>query len=235
MSILIVVAHPDDEALGAGGLATQLNEAGIAVTACILCGSAGARRGRPEVERLHRDTARASEILGMAEPILGDFPNIELNTVPHLSLVRFVEDAIERTGATSLVTHHPSDLNDDHGHTARACLAASRLFQRKGGIAPLDSIYLMEVPSSTDWAFPENGAAFSPDVYLALSEAQLERKLAALAAYEGVMRPAPHSRSTEVITSLARCRGAQAGTMFAEAFQTVFRCASGRSLVGGRD
>ena len=87
MSVLIVVAHPDDEVLGCGATAALLAARGRSVRSCILSGQAGARRERPELEELHADMHRAQEVLGMGEPVLGDFPNIKLNTVAPLELV----------------------------------------------------------------------------------------------------------------------------------------------------
>ena len=80
----------------------------------------------------------------------------------------------------------------------------------------------MEVPSSTDWAFPGSGPTFHPNSFFELDETNLERKLEALACYRGVMRAMPHPRSVEVVRGLAAVRGGQAGMIFAEAFQSVF-------------
>ena len=51
----------------------------------------------------------------------------------------------------------------------------------------------------------------------------MEAKLEALAEYQGVMRPYPHPRSPEAIRGLAAYRGSQAGLVYAEAFESVFR------------
>jgi len=220
LSVLIVVAHPDDEVLGCGVAGTALAAEGHVVRACMLSGDAGARSGRPEVAELRADIARAQQQLGFGEPILGSFPNIRFNTVPHLELVQFIEKAIADTGAQIVFTHHPQDLNDDHVHTARACMAAARLFQRKPGLAPLRRLYFMEVLSSTDWAL-DPGAQFRPDTFVEAGP-WLERKLAALRCYRGVMRPFPHPRSEEIVRGLAAYRGGQCGLQHAEAFQTAF-------------
>ena len=86
-SLLIVVAHPDDEVLGAGGTAAVYSQRGVTVRSCILSAQADARTRRPASQELAADIDQAAEILGMQEPILGDFPNIQLNSVPHLDLV----------------------------------------------------------------------------------------------------------------------------------------------------
>lgn len=222
LSILIVVAHPDDEVLGCGGLASKLARAGEKVTSCILSGTVEARQHRPELEHLHANVREAQAILGLSDPVLGPFPNIAFNTVPHLELVQFIERVLRQLGVTRIYTHHPGDLNDDHRHASLACQAAARLFQRDASVPPLERLSYMEVLSSTDWAFPGGGAAFSPTSYVELGEDLLTRKLRALAAYQGIMRPFPHPRSEEILRALAAYRGGQAGMKYAEAFQVVF-------------
>jgi LmbE family N-acetylglucosaminyl deacetylase len=50
-------------------------------------------------------------------------------------------------------------------------------------------------------------------------ETTLDRKLQALQAYAGEMRPFPHTRSVVALEHLARWRGATVGCAAAEAFE----------------
>ncbi|HVE62584.1 MAG TPA: PIG-L deacetylase family protein [Mycobacteriales bacterium] len=218
---LVVVAHPDDEVLGCGGTIAAMVEGGFDVTSCILSGEVEARVGRPADGELRADTLAAAECLGMQPPILGSFPNIAMNSVPHIDLVRFIEAALLETRATQVFAVHPGDLNDDHRQVSLACMAAARLSQRREGAPRLRGLHLMEIPSATDWAFAGAGPRFDPTSFVELGPDLLARKLEALQRYRGVMRPFPHPRSEEVVTGLAACRGAQAGMRYAEAFQTI--------------
>lgn len=221
MSVLIVIAHPDDEVLGCGGTAAALVEQNFDVRTCVFSGTADARQRRPEIAELIANTNHAQQILGLQTPILGDFPNIRFNTIPHLELVQFVEAAILETGADTIFTHHPNDLNDDHKHVSAACQAAARLFQRRDNVKPLRALYFMEILSSTDWSFP-SGAEFRADTFFEIGAQNLDKKIEALRAYKDVMREFPHSRSEEIVRGLAAYRGGQAGMRYAEAFQTAF-------------
>tara|TARA_R110002074_G_scaffold254292_2_gene426320 strand:+ start:1821 stop:2504 length:684 start_codon:yes stop_codon:yes gene_type:complete len=224
MSIyLTVTAHPDDEVLGFGASSYVLSKQGHTIYNCILSGNVDARQFRPELEELERDTLKAQEIIGAEAPILGSFPNIKFNTVPHLELVQFIEKIIEETQPDYIFTHHPSDLNDDHLCVSRACQAASRLFQRRKGVKQLKGLYFMEIPSSTDWAFPTNVDPFTPNTFIEVGLEGVNKKIESLNAYTGVMRSYPHPRSNEVLTGLAALRGGQAGVEYAEAFQSVFQ------------
>ena len=151
---LIVVAHPDDEILGFGGTGAKLVKKGEIVQPIILSGNVQARSKRPKDNELLKNIIEANQYLGFNKPVLGDFPNIRMNNVDHIDLVNFIEHQIIKFQPNRIFTHHPGDLNDDHVHTAMACLPASRLFQRKKGIKPLNALYFMEILSSTDWSFP---------------------------------------------------------------------------------
>lgn len=218
MSVLIVVAHPDDEALIAGASIARWTAEGVDVTAAILSSSAQARSHRPDDDLLNEDIEAARTALGMRPPILGDFPNIAMNTVPHLHLVQFVERAMQKTRADVLVTHHAGDINDDHHQTSRACQAAARLYQRRG-TGRLRALLYGEVLSSTDWALKSHNAPFEPTAFIEVDATHLSAKVTALNAYRDVMRAHPHPRSEESLEALALLRGAQAGMHRSEAFE----------------
>jgi LmbE family N-acetylglucosaminyl deacetylase len=222
MIILTVTAHPDDEVLGFGGTSYVLSQKGDTIYNCILSGNVEARRYKPADEVLLNDTKNAQEIIGAQPPILGPFPNIKFNTVPHLELVQFIERQIEELEPDYVFTHHPYDLNNDHYHASKACQAAVRLSQRKP-VKPVKGLCFMEIPSSTDWSFPVDGQTFQPNTFIEIGLTGVQKKIEALSAYEGVMRPYPHPRSEEVLTGLAAYRGGQAGVRYAEAFQLVYQ------------
>lgn len=223
MNYLVVVAHPDDEVLGAGATLYKLAKEGHKVNVCILSGTVKARENRPKIKELKENIVSSSKILGIKKVMIGDFPNIEFNTVPHLQLVKMIENIITSTQAEIVITHHPSDLNNDHLHTSLACQTAVRLFQRKNDIIPVKELLFMEVPSSTDWGLNRAMNPFNPNTFMEVGEEGVIKKLEALAQYVGVMQEYPHPRSEEAIKGLAAYRGSQSGMDYAEAFECAFR------------
>ncbi len=221
MKYLLVAAHPDDEVLGAGATIHKLITTGHEVAVCFMANHAAARAHRSD--SLEADQKTALDLLGVSAMYTGDFPNIRMNTVPHLELVQFIEKSIENFGADAIITHHPSDINNDHRMTSDAAQAASRLFQRRQHIPCLKVFMYMEVLSSTEWSFDPSATRFIPNTFVEIGREGVELKLKALEAYKGVMRPYPHPRSREAVTGLAAYRGAQAGCSYAEAFECVFR------------
>lgn len=221
MKYLVVVAHPDDEVLGAGATVNKLINNGNKVAVAIMVGRAAARANISET--LSEDEANAMGILGVEKVYHADFPNIKMNTVPHLEIVQFLEFCIKDWQAEAIITHHPSDTNIDHQETSNAVNAACRLFQRTNDVPKLRELLFMEVPSSTEWSLNTSENRFMPNLFVEIREAGLKIKLEALAAYKGVMRPFPHPRSEKAIKGLAAYRGVQAGCDYAEAFESVFR------------
>jgi LmbE family N-acetylglucosaminyl deacetylase len=221
MNYLFVVAHPDDEVLGAGATIHKLIKDGNRVAICTMANHAAARANISDT--LASDQNSAMSILGVTNVYHGDFPNIKMNTEPHLNLVQFIESCIEDFNAESIFTHHPSDTNNDHVMTSYAAQAASRLFQRKSGIVPLKEFIYMEVPSSTEWSLDSSSNRFTPNLFVEIGKDGVNLKIKALSAYKGVMRSYPHPRSSEALEGLAAYRGVQAGCNYAEAFECVFR------------
>lgn len=223
MKYLLVVAHPDDEVLGAGASMWKWSQGGQCVEVAIMCTEAKARAFRPEDSELADDTYAALKSVGVSKKYEATFPNIEMNTVPHLKLVQFIESVIMESEPDVVITHHPSDTNNDHMQTSMACQEAVRLFQRRPEVKRIQEFWYMEVPSCTEWKINNAFLSFNPNCYVEVGKEGVEVKLKALSMYRGVMRPYPHPRSSEYIIGLAAMRGGQWGCNYAEAFEVVLR------------
>ena len=219
----MVVAHPDDEVLGAGASIYKWTRKGDVVDVCIMCTEAKARAFRPDDKELDDDTHAALSYIGVNKEYEGSFPNIEINTVPHLKLVQFIEKAIVESQPDIVITHHPADTNNDHLQTSMACQEAIRLFQRRPEVTPLKEFWYMEVPSCTEWALNTAMNRFQANMWVEVNKEGIDAKVKALSMYRGVMRPYPHPRSEETLYGLAAYRGSQSGCYYAEAFELVLR------------
>ena len=127
---IIVVAHPDDEILGFGGSGSILIEKGEIVQPIILCGEVLERSNRPESMQLLHDMKKANKMLGFNTPILGSFPNLAMNTVSSIEIVKFIEKQLRKFLPKRIYTHHPNDMNKDHFFVSESTLAAAKYFQR---------------------------------------------------------------------------------------------------------
>lgn len=220
LNYLFVVAHPDDESDAAGGTIYKLIQEGHNVAVAIMVKEAAARKNLSDT--LSEDIKDAMNILGVKKMYFANFPNIQMNTVPHIELVRFIESCIDDFQAEAIVTHHPTDTNNDHAVTSYAAQAACRWFQRRNVSFRLKLFMYMETPSATEWSLDSSSNRFVPNKYIEIEKSGLKAKIEAMQAYKGVMRPYPHPRSVEAYEGLAAYRGCQAGLNYAEAFEVVF-------------
>lgn len=218
---LIVVAHPDDEILGFGATGKKLVNKGEKVQSIILCGNVEVRNNRPENKLLKQNIMNANNSLGFTKPILKEFPNLKLNNIDHIDLVKSIEEELIRLKPSRIFTHHPNDLNDDHRKVSEACFVASKAFQRKNINDINLELYFMEIQSATEWSNPFDNLQFSPNVFIDITET-IESKISALGKYSNVMRDSPHPRSEKMIKALAAFRGSQCGREYAESFQLIF-------------
>jgi N-acetylglucosamine malate deacetylase 1 len=219
-TVLVIVAHSDDEALGCGGTIARHVAEGDAVVAISMTDGLGARDTTNETDLKRRRSAAqdSAATLGFTWLAAGDFPDNRMDTVPELEVVRFVERAKQETSPSVLYTHHGGDLNVDHRVVFRAVLIACRPQPTEGP----HEIRTFEVASSTEWNHPTAGTPFIPNLFIGI-EPYWERKQASLRAYTDEMRDPPHARSIEGLRHLAGLRGHQAGLSLAEAFVVIRR------------
>ena len=222
MNCLAISAHPDDEVLGMGGTIKKHSDNGDNIFVCILSEHVSARKGKPEHTLFLKQIEQAEKILGIKDRVFFDFPNIEMNSIPQIKIVKAIEESIIKFKPEIVYTHNSGDLNIDHRVVSEATSVAIRLRERGNKDTPIIKKTLCyEVPSSTDWASPVvTGIQFNPNYFVDISK-YFDKKLLALEKYEGVIREMPHPRSIEALKALATIRGAAAGFEKAEAFMVM--------------
>jgi len=216
-SVLVVVAHADDEVLGCGGCIVSHSLAGDLVNILILADGVTSRDSGRDVNLRKSAARKAALILGANPPQFMDFPDNALDTVPLLEIIKVIEQVISGVQPELIYTHHGGDLNIDHSITQRAVMTACRPYPGQ----TVKNVYGFEILSSTEWGNQETSHVFRP-THFVIVDKYLDRKIEAIKCYEDELRPYPHARSIETIEALAKLRGSQVGFKAAEAF-SVFR------------
>ena len=127
MSVLVVVAHPDDEVLGFAGVIASTVRAARRVKVAIVT-NGDAWHG-PEVGRRRQAESRAGlELLGVADDdvrFLG-YPDSALDRLPRFRARRTLQRDLRSLigGAEEVYTHLQFDGHPDHAALARFVLAA---------------------------------------------------------------------------------------------------------------
>lgn len=223
LKYLFVVAHPDDEILGAGAFIHDAAMAGHEIAVAVL-NTCDTTRYQNNLEEIKADMERSHREVGIRWVFPFRYQDSNFHNADHREMVQHIEMVIRDFQPDYIFTQHPGDINTDHYWTAASCMEAFRLWQRgREDVTPIKGLYLMEVQSSTDWALNPSIKKFEPNTYIPVSEAGVAAKVRSLGMYENVIRPIPHPRSEEALWALPRLRGAQCGQEYAEAFECVFR------------
>ena len=211
-NILVVAAHPDDEALGCGSTIAKHSENGDTVQVLFLTDGFGSRNNGKNRNSLAEN---ASRVLRCKPPIFLNFPDNELDAVSLLSIIKKIEGVISEIQPNIVYTHHFGDLNIDHQITHKAVMTACR----PQPSFCVEEIYAFEVLSSTEWNTP-GVAAFSPNVFIDITD-YIDIKKQVLEVYSEEMRQPPHSRSIDNALRLNALRGNSVGVDYAEAFELI--------------
>jgi N-acetylglucosamine malate deacetylase 1 len=220
-TILTIAAHPDDEVLGCGGTMARFAEEGHEVHVLILAEGLTSRddtRDRDsklgELSLLATTAKEANILLGLNSIKLHDFPDNRMDSVDRLDVVKVIEKKMEEIQPSIIFTHFGNDLNIDHRIANDAVVTACRSFPGQ----MVKELYFYEVPSSTEWQISSGQFGFQPNLFISLTNDQINKKRKALEIYNSEMRDFPHSRSIQAVEALAKWRGASCGHTWAEAF-----------------
>ena len=220
MSVLCIVAHPDDEVLGVGGTLARHAADGDDVHICILSDGVTSRYDEPdaadaEIEQRRQRAQQAADTLGATVSLHG-FPDNSFDTVPLLDIVQTIEAEIADHNPDIVYTHHYGDLNIDHELTCRATITATRPLPD----TEIERVLAFETLSASEWSIPSPDNAFQPTSFVDVSD-HLSTKIEALSTYEAELREPPHPRTVDTVKKNAEVWGSKAGLPAAEPFELL--------------
>ncbi len=174
LDVLAIMAHPDDAELLCGGALAASADKGERVGILSLTDGGAGTHGSAEVREL--EAARAAEILGVHVRATAGLPDAGVMNTPDTR--RAVVERLREMRPRVVVTHWTAARHPDHRLTAElvtdACFLAG-LSRFPAGGAPHRPFKLVYAT-----AFREDA---DPPTFVIDVTAQMERKLAAIAAY----------------------------------------------------
>lgn len=218
--ILVVAAHPDDDILGCGGTlakAISMNAKikilflGEGVSSRFDFGFANFTKLKKASNQRNKECIESLKVLGIKNYIFENRLCTRFDELPLLNIVKSVEREIKEFKPNIIFTHNRSEVNIDHKITFDAVEVACRPINKKF----LKQVYSFEIVCSGNWKFEKN---FSPNTYVDISKF-FKKKIKSWSKYQKENKKFPHPRSIKGLEILARYRGIQSNTTFAEAFR----------------
>lgn len=212
--ILVLGAHSDDEVLGVGGSILKAKNNNSKVDVLIVTDSASSQYAQKgKIENRLSDLHQCSNLLKVDNVFQWDFPDMRLDTIPHIELNKKLEEFILQYNYDTIFIHHPYDINKDHQILFASLMVACRPVPSQ----KVKTILTYYTPSSTEWGGYEKNRNFCPNIFIDIEE-YIDLKLEGLSKYKDEIRDFPHPRSLINVENLAKYFGSQVGLRFAEPF-----------------
>ena len=209
--IAIVVPHGDDEVLGFGGIIQKHVNEGDEVHVVF------ARKpidNRTSIQ--YASINLAKKVLNYQHSHFLEMTEIEMSHYG-LDFFRKLEKTLKAINPDTVYTTFYGDIHQDHKITFDWVCRAVRVW----GPLNVKSFYVGEIPSSSDQYPTITGIVFTPNVYIPLSDEQIQKKVIALDCYVSEICEYPHPRSKDGVISKASIRGQECGNKYAEAFMCL--------------
>lgn len=221
--VLSIVAHPDDEIIGAGGTLRKHINSGDAVEVLILGDGRSSRETNytPLDDDIKKssslETEKAMAVLGIKKFYREFLPDNRFDSMTLLDIVKIVSKYIKEVNPTIIYTHHTGDLNIDHQMTAETVIIATRPIE----YSTLKELRMFETLSSTEMSGSRFTHVFVPNLFVNIGP-ELADKLKAIQCYQSELKEFPHPRSLKAIEYNAYIWGAKNNQSAVEPFY-IFR------------
>lgn len=121
---LVFAPHPDDEALGCGGLLCAYKAAGIPVTAVIVTSGDHGEHGKAGADVREQESRAAADFLGIAKLIFWREP--DRGVAYNERIIAAAQQAILDSNADLIIAPSTSEIHPDHRATAWIAIEAAR-------------------------------------------------------------------------------------------------------------
>jgi len=206
-----------NETLGCGGTLLKHKASGDESHWLIVTGIDEATGFSAErVSARNHEIKTVSAIYGFDSVVNLNLPTTKLDILSMQQLVEMIGDVILKIKPEILYVPFPGDIHTDHKVVFQAVAACSKWFRFES----IKRILAYETLSETDFAINPDINAFTPNVFVDISEF-LQEKLQIMQIYKSEMGLFPFPRSEKAIVALSQIRGATAGCEAAEAFMLL--------------
>lgn len=196
MTVVAIGAHPDDAEIGAGGACVLHDRYGQEVIFLVV--TSGGEIKDPK--KREEEAKEAASVLGVDDVRFLGFSDTQ---VPYNDeLVKSIEDHLSGINPSRVYIHSQEDTHQDHRKTALASVAATR-----------------NCPQVLAFESPSTRPSFEPQHYIPVPSDVLELKVESIRTHQSQSKK--KYLEAEAMEGLARFRGRQANTEYAESFHVI--------------
>jgi len=202
MQVLVLAPHTDDGEFGCGGTIARFVSEGHHVHYVAFSAAEKSVPGKFSPNVLRKEVVAATGILGIPKKHL-QVLSFEVRKFPEhrQEILEILVELEARLIPDMVLLPSPADTHQDHQVIAAEGFRAFKMTTLLG------------------YELPYNNLIFTTSAFVCLDEDHLKRKIEALQEYKS--QAAKEYASRQSIESLARVRGVQVGTQYAEAFETI--------------
>lgn len=213
--ILVVVGHPDDEAISCGGLImkAKAEKAKVFVMYMATGDSRQFMNGETKQDRRIEEVVDASKYGGFNYSIAFTNVSTKLDVSPQKDLIEAIEDRVKTFKPDIVVIPYTDSYNQDHRAVSTACITALRPIPQDLHHQP-EMILEMEEP----YSWPN---AFNPNFYVDITDFMIEKMNLYKKHASQIPQNIKHSRSIVTLMMTASVRGTQIGVGEAEAYKLL--------------
>jgi len=217
MKVVVISAHPDDEALGCGGTLLKHKSNGDDISWIIVTNvleSHGFSKER--VASRQQEIKKVADMFGFSSVHNLNYPTMSLDSTSLNTLIPKISEVFNEVKPEVIYVMNRSDAHSDHRITFEAVAACTKSFRYPF----VKKVLMYECLSETEFAPALPEKAFIPNYFVDITSF-FDQKVSIMKVYESELSEHPFPRSLKNIEALAVYRGASVGVVYAEAFQLI--------------
>ncbi len=213
---LIIAPHQDDETLGCGATIFKLKKNKSKVSCVFIGDPSGYITNEKKLSQKNKEFQKIKKFYKFNNVYELNLKSSKFHTYGKSFLIQKLSNIISIERPDTLFINFSNDVHSDHSYVFECCKPFLKSFRYNF----IKNVLMMEIISETDQNFLSQKTNFKPNVFFNVDNF-IKKKCKALNLYKSEIGKSPFPRSVENILALAKLRGSQSGSKYAESFISV--------------
>lgn len=213
---LIIAPHQDDETLGCGATIFKLKKNKSKVSCVFIGDPSGYISNKKKLKQKYNEFKKVKMFYKFNNVYEFKLKSSKFHTYGKGLLISKLSKVITTERPDTLFINYSGDVHSDHSYVFECCKPFLKSFRYNY----IKNVLMMEIISETDQNFLNSKKNFKPNVFFNVDQF-IKKKCKALTIYKSEIGKNPFPRNKENILALAKLRGSQSGSKYAESFMSV--------------